>query len=45
MVQNLTREHWPLEKVNRELEEKMTKAFDECTALSKKEESDMELQP
>ncbi len=40
-VQNLTRQHWPLEKVNRKLEEKMTKAFDDVYALSKKEESDM----
>ena len=28
-VQNLTREQWPLEKVNRKLEEKMTKAFND----------------
>ncbi len=40
-VQNLTREQWPLEKVNRKLEEKMTKAFNDVEALVKKEESDM----
>ncbi|MCW4010771.1 MAG: Glu/Leu/Phe/Val dehydrogenase [Candidatus Bathyarchaeota archaeon] len=40
-VQNLTREHWPLQKVNRKLEEKMTKAFEDVHALSQKEESDL----
>jgi glutamate dehydrogenase/leucine dehydrogenase len=40
-VQNLTREHWPLQKVNKKLGEKMTKAFDDVYALSIKEESDM----
>jgi glutamate dehydrogenase (NAD(P)+) len=40
-VQNLTREHWTLQEVNRKLEEKMTKAFDDVYKLSKKEESDM----
>jgi glutamate dehydrogenase (NAD(P)+) len=40
-VQNLTREQWPLEKVNRKLEEKMTKAFNDVVNLSEKEESDM----
>ncbi len=40
-VQNLTREHWTLEEVNKKLETKMTKAFDDVYALSKKEESDM----
>jgi glutamate dehydrogenase/leucine dehydrogenase len=40
-VQNLTRERWPLEKVNRKLEAKMTKAFNDVYALSQKEESDM----
>ena len=40
-VQNLTREQWPLEKVNRKLEEKMTKAFIDVVNLSEKEESDM----
>ena len=40
-VQNLTREHWTLEEVNRKLETKMTKAFDDVYALSQKEESDM----
>ena len=40
-VQNLTREHWTLEKVNCKLEEKMTKAFNDVLALANKEESDM----
>ena len=33
-VQNLTREQWPLEKVNRKLEEKMTKAFNDVVGLA-----------
>jgi glutamate dehydrogenase/leucine dehydrogenase len=40
-VQNLTREQWPLEVVNRKLEEKMTKAFNDVEAIVTKEESDM----
>ncbi|HKZ88108.1 MAG TPA: Glu/Leu/Phe/Val dehydrogenase [Candidatus Bathyarchaeia archaeon] len=40
-VQNLTREHWTLEEVNKKLETKMTKAFDDVYALSQKEESDL----
>ena len=40
-VQNLTREQWPLEKVNRKLETKMTKAFNDVAAITEKEESDM----
>jgi glutamate dehydrogenase/leucine dehydrogenase len=40
-VQNLTREHWTLEEVNRKLENKMTKAFGDVHKLSKKEESNM----
>ncbi len=40
-VQNLTREQWPLEVVNRKLEEKMTKAFNDVVALAEREESDM----
>jgi glutamate dehydrogenase/leucine dehydrogenase len=40
-VQNLTREQWPLEKVNRKLEEKMTKAFNDVVGIAEKEESDM----
>jgi glutamate dehydrogenase/leucine dehydrogenase len=40
-VQNLTREQWPLEEVNRKLEEKMTKAFNDVEAIVAKEESDM----
>ena len=40
-VQNLTREQWPLEKVNRKLEIKMTKAFNDVVSIAQKEESDM----
>ncbi len=40
-VQNLTREHWTLEEVNKKLENKITKAFYDVYNLSKKEESDM----
>jgi glutamate dehydrogenase (NAD(P)+) len=40
-VQNLTREHWKLEEVNKKLEDKMIKAFADVYKLSKKEESDM----
>jgi glutamate dehydrogenase (NAD(P)+) len=40
-VQNLTREHWALEEVNKKLENKITKAFRDVNKLSKKEESDM----
>ncbi|MBZ5529784.1 MAG: Glu/Leu/Phe/Val dehydrogenase [Acidobacteriia bacterium] len=40
-VQNLTREHWTLEEVNRKLETKIIKAFNDVQKLSKKEESDM----
>jgi len=40
-VQNLTREHWTLEEVNRKLENKITKSFYDVHKLSKKEESDM----
>ena len=40
-VQNLTREQWPLEKVNRKLETKMTTAFNDVVAIAEKEESDM----
>jgi glutamate dehydrogenase (NAD(P)+) len=40
-VQNLTREQWPLEKVNRKLEEKMTKAFNDVVGIAEKQESDM----
>jgi glutamate dehydrogenase/leucine dehydrogenase len=40
-VQNLTREQWPLETVNRKLEAKMTKAFNDVEAIVVKEESDM----
>jgi glutamate dehydrogenase (NAD(P)+) len=40
-VQNLTREQWPLEKVNHKLEEKMTKAFNDVEAIVVREESDM----
>jgi glutamate dehydrogenase (NAD(P)+) len=40
-VQNLTREQWPLELVNRKLEDKMTKAFNDVDAVAAREESDM----
>jgi glutamate dehydrogenase/leucine dehydrogenase len=40
-VQNLTREHWTLEEVNRKLENKMVKAFHDVCNLSMKEKSDM----
>jgi glutamate dehydrogenase (NAD(P)+) len=40
-VQNLTREHWTLEEVNRKLELKMTKAFDDVYGLAQREQSDM----
>jgi len=40
-VQNLTREHWTLQEVNRKLETKMTRAFDDVFALSQKEKSDL----
>ncbi len=40
-VQNLTREQWPLEKVNRKLEGKMTKAFNDVVGIAEKQESDM----
>jgi glutamate dehydrogenase (NAD(P)+) len=40
-VQNLTREQWTLETVNRKLEDKMTKAFVDVAALADNEDSDM----
>jgi glutamate dehydrogenase/leucine dehydrogenase len=40
-VQNLTREHWTLEDVNRKLENKMIKAFNDVYKLAKQEGSDM----
>ena len=40
-VQNLTREQWPLETVNRKLETKMTKAFNDVESIVIKQESDM----
>jgi glutamate dehydrogenase (NAD(P)+) len=40
-VQNLTREQWTLETVNRKLEEKMSKAFNDVEAIVEREESDM----
>lgn len=40
-VQNLTREHWTLEDVNRKLENKMVKAFNDVHKTSKAEKSDM----
>jgi glutamate dehydrogenase/leucine dehydrogenase len=40
-VQNLTREHWTLEDVNKKLENKMVKAFNDVWNTAQKEESDM----
>jgi glutamate dehydrogenase/leucine dehydrogenase len=40
-VQNLTREHWTLEEVNRKLENKMVNAFNDVYKVAKQEESDM----
>ena len=40
-VQNLTREHWTLEDVNRKLEGKMVKAFNDVHKIAKEQESDM----
>ena len=40
-VQNLTREHWMLQEVNRRLENKMGKAFSAVQKIAKQEESDM----
>jgi glutamate dehydrogenase (NAD(P)+) len=42
-VQNLEREHWPLEEVNKKLEVKMVKAFNDVYALSRKEKCDMRI--
>jgi glutamate dehydrogenase (NAD(P)+) len=40
-VQNLTREHWTLEEVNRKLENKMVKAFNDVYKVAKQKESDI----
>jgi glutamate dehydrogenase/leucine dehydrogenase len=40
-VQNLTREHWPLEEVNRKLEKKMVKAFEDVYKQTQKEECEL----
>jgi glutamate dehydrogenase (NAD(P)+) len=40
-VQNLTREHWTVEEVNRKLEDKMVQAFNDVCKLAKKEKSDV----
>jgi len=40
-VQNLTREHWTLEEVNRKLEDKIVRAFNDVHRMAKQEESDM----
>ena len=40
-VQNLHREHWCVEEVNKKLEEKMVKAFREVVETAKKHETDM----
>jgi glutamate dehydrogenase (NAD(P)+) len=40
-VQNLTREHWSVEEVNRKLESKMVRAFNDVCRLAEKEKVDM----
>ena len=40
-VQNLTREHWTLEEVNRKLENKIVRAFNDVYKVARQEESDM----
>jgi len=40
-VQNLEREHWPLEEVNQKLETKMVKAFNDVYTLAQKEKCEM----
>ena len=40
-VQNLTREHWTEEEVNRKLEEKMVKAFNDVFETAKRQEIEM----
>jgi glutamate dehydrogenase/leucine dehydrogenase len=40
-VQNLTREHWTLEEVNRKLENKMVRAFNDVYKIAEKDELDM----
>ena len=40
-VQNLTREHWTVEEVNRKLEDKMVRAFNDVCKVATKEKSDM----
>jgi glutamate dehydrogenase/leucine dehydrogenase len=40
-VQNLEREHWSLEEVNRKLESKMLKSFDDVYRLAENKEIDM----
>ena len=42
-VQNLERDHWTLEEVNKRLETKMIKAFNDVCTLAKREKSDMRL--
>jgi glutamate dehydrogenase/leucine dehydrogenase len=42
-VQNLTREHWTVEDVNRKLENKMVKAFNDVYKVSQKEKCDMRI--
>jgi glutamate dehydrogenase/leucine dehydrogenase len=42
-VQNLERDHWPLEEVNRRLETKMAKAFKDVVTTAKKDKCSMRL--
>lgn len=40
-VQNLTREHWTVQEVNRKLEDMMVRAFNDTNRIAVKEKSDM----
>jgi glutamate dehydrogenase (NAD(P)+) len=40
-IQNLHREHWPLEEVNRKLEEKMSQSYHEVKKVAQEKEVDM----
>jgi len=42
-VQNLTREHWTVEEVNRRLEDKIVRAFNDVYKSAKQEENNMRL--
>lgn len=40
-IQNLHREHWPLEEVNKRLEERMSRSYHEVKRVAKEKEVDM----